>query len=693
MPRFTARTCLYAAPLCRRYRLRDSSSAKGLRNLPMIRFLQSDNRLTKAIFGVVIGAAILAMVVTFVPGIYDGISGAPQGVYATVRNPGFLGRFFGETTSIKSTEVNGLASSLAQRQGYPAQFASFLAPQAQQILLAGAIEQREAKRFGLVAADSDVSNELHHGQLGQLIFPNGQFIGPEKYDAFVQQIGFASKEEFEGKLREDLTQRRLVQFVTAGATVADNAVREEVRQQGLKVKFDYAVITADEVSKAISPIDSDLENFFNKNKARYANAIPEQRKISFIPVTMANLPGGKPQVTDADLQAYYNAHKADYHVDQQVKVRHILVKAPAGADPKTDAAAKAKAQALLSQIRGGSDFATLAKANSDDPGSKDAGGELGYVKHNHQMVPPFENAAMALKAGQTSDLVRTDFGYHIIQAEARDEAHDKPLSEVAIEIRPILEQQKASSSLQSFAGQVAAEAGKSGMDKAAAAHQLRVVTTGMIGSTGPIADLQEGTQVLQGAFAAKKGDAPKVAPAGPGEMVVYQTIDLQPAHAPSFAEWKGHVAEDYKAEQVPQLVQAKLNKLAARAHELNDLRKAAGELSVPVKTSDSVGRDANVPEVGQMSGPASAAFDLPKGGITGGLNGGSSGTVLQVLEKQEPSPEEIGKDFATRRSALVERKRAELFGVYMGTLLETYKKKGAIHVYEKPKQPGLPLGM
>ncbi len=662
----------------------------------MIRFLQSDNRLTKAIFGVVIGLAILAMVVTLVPGIYEGFAGAPQGVYATVREPGFFGRVFGGSEQIKTTEVAALARNIAQRQGYPAQFEQFLQPQAQQILLAGVIEKHEADRLGLVATDEDVRHELQHGQLGQLFFPNGQFIGNDKYQQFVtQQIGYPSTQEFEDKLREELTQRKLVQFVTANTAVSDSAVREQVRQQGLKVKFDYAAITSDDVAKTINPIDSDLQSFFTKNQARYATAIPEQRKITYIPVTAASLPGGKPQVTDADLQAYYNAHKADYHVDEQVKVRHILISAPKGADAKTDAEAKAKAQSLLDQIRKGADFAALAKANSQDPGSKDSGGELGYVKRNHQMVPAFESAAMALKAGQTSDLVRTDFGYHILQAEARDEAHDKPLSEVAAEIRPILEQQKASGALQSFASQLASEAAKSGLEQAAAGHNLKATTTDYVASAGPVAGLPDSAQMLQGAFAQKKGDAPRVAPARAGETVVFSTVDIHPAHAPTFAEWKGHVLDDYRQEQVPNLLQAKLTKLATRAQELHDLRKAAGEQNVPIKTSDLVGKDANVPDVGQMSGPASVVFDLPKGGITGGLNSGngSSGAVLQVLDKQEPSPEEVAKDFATRRDTLIERKRGELFGVYMGTLLEKYKAKGAIHVYQQAKQPGLPVGM
>ncbi|MGI4758605.1 MAG: peptidylprolyl isomerase, partial [Janthinobacterium lividum] len=394
----------------------------------MIRSLQKDNRVTKAIFAVIIGFAIISMVVYLVPGLYDGVVGTPQGVYATVRNPGVLGRIFGETTQIKSTEVQQYAQSLAQRQNLPAQYMPFLMPrfeaQAQQVLVASAVEDREADRLGLTATDGDVQKELQTGQLGQIFFPGGQFIGDEKYRAFVQnQLGIATVAEFEQKVKQEITSRRLVQFVTAGANVSDAAVRELVRKAGAKVKFDYAVVNSADLAKTVTPIDSDLENYFNRNKTRYANAVPEKRKIAYISVALANLPGGKPQVTDADLQAYYNAHKADYHVDNQVKVRHILITVPAGADAKTDAAAKAKAQDLLTKIRGGADFAALAKANSNDPGSKDSGGELGYVKADGTMVPAFQNAAMALKAGQTSDLVKTQFGYHIIQAEARDDAH------------------------------------------------------------------------------------------------------------------------------------------------------------------------------------------------------------------------------------------------------------------------------
>ena len=126
------------------------------------------------------------------------------------------------------------------------------------------------------------------------------------------------------------------------------------------------------------------------------------------------------------------------------------------------------------------------------------------------------------------------------------------------------------------------------MEKAAADHgpcmSLRPAFVTGIGQHPGIAGRQPTACKLP--FSGKKGDAPRVAPAGTGEMAVYQTADVQPAHAPTFAEWKSHVLDDYKAEQAPQLLQGRLNKLAERAHQLNDLKKAAAELNVPVKTSE-----------------------------------------------------------------------------------------------------------
>ena len=155
---------------------------------------------------------------------------------------------------------------------------------------------------------------------------------------------------------------------------------DSYRVSGTKVKFDYAVVSAEDIKKTINPSDAELQDFFKKNQGRYSTAMPETRKLDYLAFTADQIPGGKPTISDADIQAYYDAHKAQYEVKDQAKVRHILIAVPGGGRMRrTDAAAKAKAEDLLKQIKAGGDFAALATKNSDDPGSKQSGGRAGIL--------------------------------------------------------------------------------------------------------------------------------------------------------------------------------------------------------------------------------------------------------------------------------------------------------------------------
>jgi peptidyl-prolyl cis-trans isomerase D len=164
--------------------------------------------------------------------------------------------------------------------------------------------------------------------------------------------------------------------------------------------------------------------------------------------------------------------------------------------------------------------------------------------------------------------------------------------------------------------------------------------------------------------------------------------DVKAAHAPDFAEYKQHILDDYREQQVPQLLNAQLNKLDDRAKVLNDLRKAADEMKIPVKTSELVAKDGQVPDLGAMSGPGAVAFSLAKGAVSGPINAGRVGVVLSVLEKQEPSAEDITKNFGPTREQLLATQREEIFRVYIGTLTEKYEKGGAIRYSKKQPAPG-----
>jgi peptidyl-prolyl cis-trans isomerase D len=469
--------------------------------------------------------------------------------------------------------------------------------------------------------------------------------------------------------------------------VGDQEVRDTYRKQNIKIKFDYAVISADDLRKTINPSDADLQSFFTKNAPRYAAAVPEQRKLLYFAFTSGQMPNKVQQPSQQEIQQYFAAHQSEYSVQEQAKSRHILIKVEAGADAKTDAAAKAKAEGILKQLQNGGNFAELAKKNSDDPGSKDSGGELGFAQRGH-MVPEFDNAIFTQKIGDYK-IVKSQFGYHIVQVEERQTAHSQSLSEVLPTIQATLIRQSEAQAEDTYARALTAEAAKNGLEKTAAAHHLDLVATQLLTSQGVIASLPDGSQILTKAFASKQTDPPQYAPTGEG-YAIFQVAGIAAPHAPKFDDWKSHVADDYRDEQLPALMAQKTTQLANTAKSLNDLAKAAKQLGLTVKTSDLVGPTGQVPDLGQVAQVAPQLFDLTPGSISGPINAQRTGVVAKILDKQEPTADEIAKNFDQTREQILDQRRSEAFNVFLSGILDDYKKHNRIRLNAKPQGPTVP---
>jgi peptidyl-prolyl cis-trans isomerase D len=658
----------------------------------MIRFLQSkDNRLVKAIFWVIIGAAVVTMVVTLIPGIFQDAT-VTGDTYATVY-PHWYSRYTFTGEKVSLTRVQEIAQQQMQRQRLPEQYAQLFMPrlveQAGQQLILQKVLLAKAASLGIQANEDDVRAFLHTGQYGELLFPNGQFIGDDKYRQFVSSQFDMSVGDFQKALADDITINRLRAFLTDGVTVSDKEIRDQYRKQNVKIKFDYAVISSDDLRKQINPSDADLQAFFTKNAARYATAVPEERKITYFAFNLEQVPGGAPKATPQEIQAYYNAHQAEYQQPEQARSRHILIKFPGGA-AKTDAEAKAKADALLKQIQGGADFADLAKKNSEDPGSGAQGGELGFARRG-TMVPEFDSAIFNNKIGDVK-IVKSQFGYHIVQVEERQTAHTQPMNEVLPTIQVQILRQKESQAESAYAQQLATEAAKNGLAKTADAHHLQLVTTPSLNAQGTIAGLPDGSQVITKAFSVKQGDAPTFAPTGEG-FAVFQVAGITPPHAPAFADWKDKVAKDYGDERLPQLLTQKTKELADKAHAENDLAKAAQEVGATVKTSDLVGDSGQVPDFGQVGSVAPQLFEMTVGSISGPINAQRTGVVAKLVDKQEPTADEITKNLDQTREQALEQRRDEAFGIFVGAAQDQFKKARLIQINAKLAKPAGPAGL
>jgi peptidyl-prolyl cis-trans isomerase D len=488
-------------------------------------------------------------------------------------------------------------------------------------------------------------------------------------------------------VKTDIIVRRLQSLISGGVVVGDQEVRDAYRRSSLKIKFDYAVISADDLRKTINPSDGDLESFFKKNGVRYASAVPEQRKITYFAFTPNQIPGGVPQPTQQQIQQYFTAHQSEYSVAEQAKSRHILISVAAGADAKTDAAAKAKAEAALKQLQAGGNWADVAKKNSDDPGSKDSGGELGFSQRG-RMVPQFDAAIFGQKIGDIK-IIKSQFGYHVVQVEERTAAHAQSLAEVQPTIQATLLRQTAAQAEDNYGKALTSEAIKNGLDKTAAAHHLELVTTPLVGQQGVIAALPDSSALLSKAFASKQGDPPQEAPTGEG-YAIFQVTGVAAAHAPAFADWKSHVLDDYREEQLPRLLGQKTLELSERAKSENDLAKAAKAVGATMKTSDLVDPSGQVPDLGAVAQVAPQLFDMAVGNISGPINAQRTGVVAKLTDKQEPSADEIAKNFDRTREQLLDQRRGEAFNVFMSGVLDDYKKHNRIRLNAKPKTPSLP---
>jgi len=655
----------------------------------MIRFLQTDNRMVKALIVVIIGAASVTMVLYLIPGL-GGMGSSSPDTYAVVY-PHWYSRILSSGDSISQARVEQVTQNQLQQRD--PQYASnpmivqLFEQQVGQQLVQQQVLLEEAHKLGFYVTDDDVRKWLRTGPTAEVLYPDGKFIGEDAYKQLIDERLHESVTDFEDQIKDQITIQRLQAFITAGVTVSDKEVRDTYLKQNIKIKFDYAVIASDDLRKTINPPDSELEAFFKSNAARYAQAVPEERKITYFAFTDSQIPGGVQPPSQQAVQQYYNEHAAEYSVPEQAKSRHILISVPPNANAATDAAAKAKAQMVLKLLQAGGSWTDLAKKYSDDPGSKDTGGELGFAQRG-KMVPAFDNAIFTQKIGEI-DIVKTNFGYHIVQVEERQTAHTQPLSDVQASIVATLTRQAQAAAEDNYAQLLTSEAGRNGLEKTAAAHHLDLVTTDPVASGGVIAALPDSAQILAKAFQAKQGDPPQSATTGEG-YAVFQVTGIVPAHAPAFADWKSHVLDDYRQEQLPALLSLKTKQLADQAQATKDLAKAAKAVGATVKTSDLVGESGQVPDFGEVGQVAPQLFDMSVGAISGPINAGRTGVVVKIDDKQAPTPDEIAKNLDQAREELVDQRRNEAFSVFVSNTWNDYKKRKLVVINAKPKGPQAP---
>ena len=568
----------------------------------------------------------------------------------------------GETVTVAQFQRRYSAQMQQYRSAYGGQISEQMLRQLgidQQILQALVDEQAmvaEARRQSFTVSDVEVRQRI-------LSLPafmeNGTFIGETRYRQLLSsQNPPLSTREFEDQLRRAILAEKLRTSVTGWMSVTDTDVALEFRQRNEKVKLELVALTADAFKDKVTVNDADLAKRFEANKETYR--IGEKRKVKYALLEVDKV-RETVQVPDADVEAFYAQNKAQYTTEGRVRASHILLKT----EGKDEAAVKTRAEALLAQAKAaGADFAALAKANSEDEGSAVNGGDLNFFGRG-QMVPEFEQAAFAMKAGDISNLVKTTFGFHIIKVVESQPETSRPIAEVKSELVDQLKWQKAQQVAEQQAKAMEASIKSAAdLDKVAKERGLTVEESPLFLRDQPIGNLGAAPDIAARAFSMKDGEVTPAMRVSRG-WVFATPAGKQDSYLPQLAEVTDRVRDDAARDKAGDLLKTRASAIASELTTATDFAAAAKKAGFEAKPTELLARGAALPDIGANADVEKAVFALPVGGVTGAITTSTGSVIARVAERADVTDAQIAGGRDALRDELVNQRRDRFFSAYM----------------------------
>ena len=558
---------------------------------------------------------------------------------------------------------------------------------AQQILKQLVFEKEieyEAKRLGIAVSDQERADRIR--QYVPTAFIGGTFVGMDRYSTEVQARFQLTVPVFEELIRQGLLEEKFRKLVTDGISVGPAELQDEFRYKNEKLKLDYALIKPEDLEGKISPDEAQIRSAYEKNKSKYQ--VPERRVVRYAVVDINQIRQNL-QVSDDMLKQQYMANMQQYQVPNRVHVQHILFMTVGKTTDAEVEEVKKKAEDVLKQVKKGGKFEDLAKKYSEDPGSKDKGGDLNWITER-QTVPEFEKTAFSLSPGQVSDLVKTQYGFHIIKVLEKETAHTKPFEEVKDSLRAPLLLSQADKLASDTADKLSAairQSNKIPLDDLAKQYHLTVNETRAISATDPLLELANSQEAKDAIFRLRPGELSLPVRTDRG-YVVLSVKSSQPAHAGSLDEVRDRVITDLKREKSTDLAKAKGDELIKRVKAGEKFDATARALGLEPKTSDSIARDGSIP--GAASGKQlGAAFNLKTGDVGAPLSLGQNWMVYRVAEKTEANLADFDKQKKPLTEELLQSKRNLAFEAFRTALDNRLKVEGKLKLMpEKLKSFG-----
>lgn len=627
----------------------------------MFDLFRSRDKIVRIMLGGLLVVVALSMLIYLIPG-YGGSMGSNSAdpVVAEV----------GKDT-ITQRQVQLQVEGLIKNRQLPTQLLGVYVPQVVDQMITEHALAFEAQRLGFSVSDAELADTIR--TLG-----GGRFTDPAIYKRFVEDQGYTVP-DFEQSLRDSMLTSRLESVAAKSVVVTPAEVQAEFSHRNDKIKLAYLVFAEDTLKSQIKPTADDLKGYFDQHRASYR--IPEQRNATVLVVDQAKV-SDSIQISDAQLHAAYNSSIDSFRTPERVQVRHILL-TTTGKSKEETAQIRKKAEDLLRQLKAGADFADLAKKNSQDPGSAVNGGDLGWIVKG-QTVKNFETAAFSLKPKQLSDIITTEYGFHIIQVMDHQDARVRPFDEVKTELESNLKRQQVNSRMQALGDQTQAELTKAPQNAQQIAEKLglTVVTAQKLGSTDPVPGLVS-PQLSSAIAALPKNGVSAPTPIGNEKLAIAVCTDVIPSRPAELSDVENQVRIQYIDSQLLKLEKDYGAQAAADLKSGKDIQAVAKSFHIEVKSPDAFSAVGAVEGFGPAGALGMDTFSKPAGSVVGPVMVANKTLVGKIVERIPADASQLAAQREGIVSQIKGRKTQEATNLFEDSIRQKLTQEGKIKIYRE----------
>jgi peptidyl-prolyl cis-trans isomerase D len=629
----------------------------------MFDLFRSRDKAVRYLLGALLGLVALSLVITLIPG-FGAPSGAPEQVVAEVG---------GEIITVRQVST-AIQNAMRGRQ-VPNEMLQFYVPQMIDQMISERAVAFQAARMGYKVSDEELALAIRSMLVNYL---GAGEIRREDYARFLSQQNLTI-DEFERNVRTQMLLLRLLNVVQEGTIITPDEVEREYRRKNDKAKVEYVAYTPKDLRSQVTVTPDEIRNYYNSQKNSFVE--PEKRAFTLLVADEEKIAATLPMNEEA-LKTAYNRNIEKFRTPDRARVRHILIKTtekPADQIP----ALQAKAQDILKQLRGGADFAELATKNSEDPGSAVKGGDLDWVVRG-QTVPEFEKAAFSLQPKQISDVIKTEYGFHILQVLEKEAARVKPFEEVKTQLGADMKREAVYERMQQVSDQARAELARNpkGAADIAAKYGLTVANVERAGQGDPMPEVGANPELSGALFTGKPGEVTAVVQVAQSKLAFGVVNQVFPSRPSELAEVENQVRETLMTTKAQQFGEQKAKEAIETLRRAGgDLKTAAKAVGSEVKTTDYFTMEGSAEGIGPASYLAEA-FTKPAGTVVGPFAIGSQVFLARVVDKQ---PADMSKLPAEREKivlGLKQRKAGERRELFEDGLVAQLLKEGKIKKYQ-----------